>query len=152
MKTVLLVDDDESTRLFVHFALKQFLPPVHLRYLHDGIQAMRYLKGYGLYSDRGAFPFPDFVLLDLKMPLVDGFEMLEWTRAQADFRDLPVVVLTESSYEPDIARARRLGATAFVPKSVDLTEFELAVRDVFERLLPGSPPTPEAPTHLAKAA
>lgn len=152
MKTVLLVDDEESTRLFVHFALKHFAPPVHLRYLHDGFQAMRYLEGYGLYSDRQSHPFPDLVLLDLKMPLIDGFEVLEWARSQPALKNLPIVVLTESSYEAHIKRALQLGATAFVTKSVDLMEFKRSVRDVLEGLLEVPPTPPQMSTDLAKAA
>ena len=152
MKTVLLVDDEESTRMFVHFALKHFVPPVHLHYLHDGFQAMRYLEGYGLYSDRKAHPFPDLVLLDLKMPLVDGFEVLEWARSQPAFEKLPIVVFTESSYEAHISRALQLGAAGFVTKVVDLMEFERALRDAVERLLVDSTPPPRVSTHLAKAA
>ena len=152
MKTVLLVDDEEITRIFVHLALKRFTQPVHLRYLRDGLQAMRYLEGYGIYSDRKAHPFPELVLLDLKMPLIDGFEVLQWAHSHPALQNLPIVVLTESTYEADNARALHLGATAFVTKSVDLTEFEQAVKNAVGHLLTDSPPPPQLSTHLPKAA
>jgi CheY-like chemotaxis protein len=86
------------------------------------------------------------------MPLVDGFEVLEWIRAQPAFRDLPVVVFTESNYEVHIRRALQLGATAFITKVVDLTEFELELKDVVERLLFSASPPPRVSTQLAQAA
>lgn len=152
MKTVLLVDDEDSTQIFVHFALKQFVPPIHLRYLRDGFQAMRYLEGYGIYMERRSHPFPDLVLLDLKMPLIDGFEVLEWARSRPALEKLPIVVFSELSYAAHVTRALQLGATAYVTKVVDLMEFEQAVKDVLERLLVGSPPPPWGSTQLPKAA
>jgi CheY-like chemotaxis protein len=151
MKTVLLVDDDESARIFVQFALMR-IEPVHLRYLEDGFQAMRYLEGYGECSDRSSHPFPNLVLLDLKMPGIDGFEVLEWARAQPALGQLPIVVLTGSMYQDDITRAFKLGATALVTKVVDLVEFEEAVKDVVEGLLVGSAAPPRVSADLAKAA
>jgi CheY-like chemotaxis protein len=152
MKTVLLVDDDESTRIFVQFALKHFSKPVRLRSLYDGVQAMRYLEGCGQYADRNSHPAPDLLLLDLKMPLVDGFAVLEWVRAQPGLGQLPIVVLTGSVYQNDITRAFAMGATELVTKVVDLMEFEQALRDVVEELLLGSPPAPRVSTQLAKVA
>jgi len=135
VKTILLVDDDETTLIFARAVMKHLSCPVELRCVRDGFAAMSYLAGDGEYSDRKTNPAPDLVLLDLKRPLVDGFEVLEWIRAQPGFAQLPVVVLTGSTYPPDVARAFQLGASAFVIKVVEFLDFEKCLKNVLERFL-----------------
>jgi CheY-like chemotaxis protein len=85
----------------------------------DGQQAMDYLAGAGKYADRESFPVPAMILLDLKLPLVSGFEVLKWLRGQPGLADLPVVILTGSSEERDKQRARELGVSGYYVKPPD---------------------------------
>ena len=88
----------------------------------DGEQAIAYLKGEGLYSDREKYPLPGLLLLDLKMPRVSGLEVLEWIRNKSNYPHLPVVVLTVSEELRDINRAYQLGANSFLIKPPKVSE------------------------------
>src|SRR5689334_16013945 len=115
--TILLVEDDPDDALLVHLALQKILPGVSLPLVSDGGQAIEYLKGSGGYSDRSAYPFPDVVLLDLKLPIINGFEVLRWIRQQPELKLLPIIGLTGSIREGDVLMAREAGANACVLKS-----------------------------------
>ena len=118
--TILLAEDNADHALIFLQALKAagFSNAAHV--VTDGEQAIFYLRGEGIYSDRKTYPIPLLLLLDLKMPKLDGFGVLDWLRKQpAPLRDLPVLVLTTSNYEPDIARAYKAGANSFLVKPTD---------------------------------
>jgi CheY-like chemotaxis protein len=89
----------------------------------DGEEAVAYLKGEGKYADRYEYPLPSLLLLDLKMPRKNGFEVLEWIREQPGLRRLRVVVLTTSDAPDDIDRAYELGANAFMVKPLERGQF-----------------------------
>ena len=91
--TILVVEDEPNDAVLVNLALQKIMPGVLLPMVSDGIQALEYLKGSGPYADRSLYPFPDVVLLDLKLPLMDGFEVLRWIRQQPEFKLLPVIGL-----------------------------------------------------------
>jgi len=115
-KTILLVEDSEDDVFFATRAFKAagIVAPV-LR-VEDGRRAIDYLNGKGPYADRAKFPFPYVVLLDIKMPLVTGFEVLQWIRKQSSYPTVPVVMFTSSNQECDIAKAYALGANAYLVK------------------------------------
>src|SRR5690242_2780512 len=148
--TILLVDDDEDALLFLRFALKHLKAPHALRHTTNGFQAMEYLKGDGAFADRLKHPIPDLILLDLKMPLMDGFELLAWLRNQPELDHLPAVVLTGSSYPADLERAYRLGANSVVLKPVDLLDFLDALKQVLNSCLP-TPPHAIPPPQVEQA-
>src|SRR5207245_1002728 len=83
----------------------------------NGEDAIHYLSGQGKYADRSAHPLPGCMFLDLKMPFVNGFEVLEWLRIQPGIADLAVVVLTSSPEERDRERAQQLGVKGYLVKS-----------------------------------
>lgn len=87
-----------------------------MHHVWNGSEAIEYLKGEGKYADRAMFPLPYVVLSDLKMPKINGFELLEWIRRQSEFPYLPVVVLTSSDEVRDIQKAYGLGANSFLVK------------------------------------
>lgn len=112
---VLLAEDNEDDLFLSTRALaKAGISPV--RHVEDGRQAMDYLAGRGPYSDRASFPLPDILLLDLKMPLYTGHEVLEWVREQPALRDLPVYVLTSSDEPRDRHRVQAAGAAGYFVK------------------------------------
>ena len=99
--TILLVEDEPNDAVLAQIALQRIIPGVSLPVVSDGIQAVEYLKGTGPYADRSLYPFPDVVLLDLKLPLLDGFEVLRWIRQQPELKFLPVIGLTGSLRNED---------------------------------------------------
>jgi CheY-like chemotaxis protein len=98
--------------------------------LDDGNKAIAYLEGSGPYADREKFPLPGVILLDLKMPIKTGFEVLAWMRAQPGLKYLPVIVFTASKQEADMTRAYDLGANAFVVKPNTMAGLETLVNTI----------------------
>ena len=94
-----------------------------MHFVHDGEEAIGYLKGEGKYSRRDEFPLPTLLLLDLKMPKSDGFDVLTWIRGQKELSAIRIVVLTGSDDEGDIDRAYSLGANSFLVKPLDFERF-----------------------------
>lgn len=114
-RTILLVEDNDDDIFIFRRILKAAGLPVRVELTTDGQQAWDYLAGNGPFADRERHPLPDLVLLDLKLPYLHGFEVLERIRG-SDLRDLPVAVLTSSLEERDRTRAEALGAVAFLVK------------------------------------
>ena len=120
---VLLADDNEDDVLALRHALRRAGIDVPLQVVEDGEEAIAYLRGVGKFSNRAEFPLPDLLLLDLRMPKVDGFEVLEWLRQQPSLAPLRTIVLTMSNDVFDVDRAYALGANSFLTKSMDLLDF-----------------------------
>jgi CheY-like chemotaxis protein len=119
---ILLVEDDPNDVLLIKRAFQKAGLGHVLKAVSDGDQAIEYLSGGGAYSDREKYPLPFLVLLDLKMPGTDGFEVLKWVRAETQLRRLLVVVLTSSNLQADVDRAYELGANSYLVKPVEFTE------------------------------
>lgn len=149
-ETILLIDDDDNDRLLIQRAFQKAGLESVLRTVSDGREALDYLRGAGECADRTRYPVPFLALLDLKMPGISGFEVLQWIRSQANLRRLLVVVLTSSSLQSDVDRAYELGANSYLVKPVDFEAMVNLVRR-FEAYwteinrAPSSPATP-APT------
>ena len=113
---VLLVEDDENDVFFMELAMSKARldPPVHVAV--NGQEAIDYLAGAGRYANRVAYPMPRWVFLDLKLPFVHGFEVLEWIRNQPGLASINVLVLTSSPEDRDRQRALQLGAKAYLLK------------------------------------
>jgi CheY-like chemotaxis protein len=140
---ILVVDDDENDLVFVRFAFEQAQVSNPIQTLHDGIEAIEYLKGKGRYSNRRRYPLPCLMLLDLKMPLCDGFEVLAWRQKEAELPYFPVIVFTSSNQERDIQRAMGLGATAYAVKPAQLEYLMAMARELQSKwLAPRSRPRP----------
>lgn len=120
---VLLVEDspDDVALLRRSFIKARILNPLHV--VTDGQEAIDYLAGKGKYANREEFPFPALVLLDLNMPGVDGFQVLQWIRRQSRLKGLRVVVLSASDNMRDVSRAYELGANSFLIKPADFDRF-----------------------------
>src|ERR1041384_7596118 len=106
---ILLVDDNPHDVVLIRLAFRRvgIIDTIHL--VKDGVEAMRYIKGEGVYADRHQFPIPTLVLLDLKMPQTSGFEVLEWIREQPGLASVVIVVMSGSKNDKDIERAYSLG-------------------------------------------
>ena len=117
-----MAEDREDDVLMIRRAFRQAYVTNPLQVVKDGEEAISYLNGDGKYSNREEFPIPDLMLLDLKMPRVDGFEVLEWLREQPGLASLRVVVLTSSEDLRDVNLAYKLGANSFMVKPVDFED------------------------------
>ena len=122
-KTILQAEDDSNDVCLLRHALHKAGIECDLKVVTDGREAVNYLEGTGLYSDRTKSPWPDLVLLDLKLPRLMGFEVLEWIRHTFGTR-LIVVVFSASGLETDIEKAYALGANAFLTKPAKLGELQ----------------------------
>ena len=130
---VLLVDDDPDDRAFVRDALAACgVAAPRCPAVVNGKEALDYLDGRGPYADREKHPAACLVLLDIKMPVLDGFETLSAIRASETHDTLPVVMLTGSAQPSDVKRAFGLGANAFLVKPASLSRLKTMLRAVVE--------------------
>ncbi|HZV34194.1 MAG TPA: response regulator [Verrucomicrobiae bacterium] len=118
---ILLVEDSSQDANLILAAFKKWgvSNPVHV--VHDGEQALEYLSGQGQFADRQRHPLPCLALLDLHLPLMSGFEVLQWIRSQPELASLPVVVLSGTKDPSHFEEAQRLGAIACVAKTLEHT-------------------------------
>ncbi len=143
-KTILLVEDNPDDEALTLRALSKnnILNPVTV--VRDGAEALDYLFCQGAYAGRDASKQPAVILLDLKLPKVEGLEVLKRLRADERTRLLPVVILTSSKEEQDLVSGYSLGANSYIRKPVDFTQFMEAVRQVgLYWLMMNEPPPPK---------
>jgi len=115
-KRVLIAEDDPTDIFLLQRAFAFAEVPAILHVVRDGQEAIDYLEGEASYADRQAHPLPDLLLLDLKMPKLNGFDVLAWLRRQPGLKRLLVTVLTSSDQPQDINRAYDLGANSYLLK------------------------------------
>ncbi|PYJ00267.1 MAG: two-component system response regulator [Verrucomicrobia bacterium] len=113
---ILLAEDDPDDVLLTQIALERARLANPLHVVRDGVEAIAYLAGDGAYADRSHHPLPILLLLDLNMPRVNGFQVLDWLRKHPLLYRLPVAVLTTSDHDPYTARAFALGADSYLIK------------------------------------
>jgi len=129
-KIILLVEDNADDEALTLRALKKNNITNDVVVTRDGVEALDYLFGTGKYSGRNLNIMPQVVLLDLKLPKIDGFEVLRQLRANERTKLLPVVILTTSNEESDRINGYGLGANSFVRKPVEFDRFIEAVRQL----------------------
>jgi CheY-like chemotaxis protein len=141
LKPILLVEDNPHDLELTLIALEKSQLANEVIVVRDGAEALDYLFSRGEYADRQKGN-PAVVLLDLKLPKVDGLEVLREIRNTADLRSMPVVMLTSSREEQDLVRSYALGVNAYVVKPVDFKEFVRAISDlgIFWAVLNEPPP------------
>jgi CheY-like chemotaxis protein len=120
---ILIAEDNEDEILLVRLAFHKAKVANPLHFVRDGLEAISYLAGADQYSNRAEYPLPSLFLLDLKMPRVDGFEVLEWVREQPSLARLRIVILTGSHDVRDVNKAYELGASSYLIKPVDFSQF-----------------------------
>lgn len=134
--TLLVIEDARDEAILVGLAARRSYPGLIVRTAHDGAEGAAYLAGVHPFEDRDANPLPDLVILDLFMPEVDGFAVLNWIRKRPALEDIPVVVLTSSGNPADESRARWLGARVVYRKPENLAELGEVVNDIVETFMP----------------
>jgi two-component system response regulator len=141
-KFILLVEDNADDEALTIRALKKNNIRNQVVVAHDGAEALDYLFGLRAYEGRDTSALPQIVLLDLKLPKVDGLEVLKRIRSDARTKRLPVIILTSSKEERDLLDGYDLGANSYVRKPVDFTAFAEAVRQLglYWLVLNESPP------------
>ena len=117
--TILMADDDEDDRILTQDALEESRVRNTLYCVEDGVELLEYLKREGKYADPTTSPRPGLILLDLNMPRKDGREALKEIKADAELRNIPVVILTTSGQEEDKIKGYNLGAASFITKPVN---------------------------------
>ncbi|GAA6620293.1 response regulator [Scytonema sp. NUACC26] len=127
--TILLVEDEPADVFRVQRAVRKANLPISLEVVSDGEQAVLYLSGEAPYEDRSRYPLPVIMLLDLKLPRLSGFEVLDWLR-ESTVKHLPVAVLTSSEEQIDIDRAYALGANSYLTKPIDFNALLEMIRAI----------------------
>lgn len=121
--TILIGEDDENDFFLLDRAFSRHQDHLQLAHAKDGVHVMNYLAGAGEYADRLRYPMPDILLLDIKMPRTDGFQVLKWIRHHETLKHLIVVMFTSSKEERDIAQAFSLGANSYLMKPGNYAEY-----------------------------
>jgi CheY-like chemotaxis protein len=116
--TILIAEDSESDQMLIKLGFQKAKFPFSVQFVQDGMYATEYLDGIGRYRNRAEFPAPIVLLTDLKMPRMNGFELLEWVRGHEKWHHLPVIVVTGSNQSEDLRQAMDLGANSYVVKDL----------------------------------
>jgi two-component system, response regulator len=145
---ILLAEDSTADAELVLHSLADGIP-VRMHRVHDGEEALDFLFGRRAYGDRAAAPLPRLVLLDLNLPVVNGLQVLSELRRHPRTWALPVVLLTSSNQEHDVAESYRLGVNSFVQKPLEFTKFRELVRRLGEYWLTINEPPPASASHLS---
>lgn len=130
--TILIAEDNEDDAYFLKRGLRKIglHNPVHI--LTDGGEVMDYLKAEGKFEDRAQYPFPSVIFTDVKMPRVNGFELLAWLQEHPDCKVIPTMVFSSSGQAEDVERAYQLGANAYFIKPSSMEELEDLLRHAYE--------------------
>lgn len=141
LKPILLVEDDPKDADLTIMALEESNLSNRVVHVVDGVEAMEYLRCEGKFKSRDN-ELPAVMLLDIKMPRMDGIEVLKAIRDDKNLRMLPVVILTSSQENPDLQECYSLGANAYVVKPVDFKEFIVSIKNIgiFWALINEAPP------------
>ena len=127
---ILLVDDNPHDVVLIRLAFRKVGIIDTIQLVKDGTEAMRYIKGEGIYGDRHQYPPPTLMLLDLKMPQTSGFDVLSWIRSQPTLENLIVVVMSGSKDNADIQKAYSLGANSYLVKPSKFEELVKMMEDL----------------------
>lgn len=129
LRTILLAEDNQNDVDLTLLALSEYNLANNIQVVNDGVEALEYLRSEGKFKGRKPGN-PAVILLDLKMPRLDGIEVLKEIKNDPELRLIPVVMVTSSSEEPDLLQSYQLGANAYVVKPVDFNQFIVAMKQL----------------------
>lgn len=133
ISNVLLVEDCPDDVLFMTKALAKIgYPAERVVAVENGAEAIAFLERKADYADVARFPTPDIILTDLKMPIVNGLELVRWIKQNPDFKTIPTMVLTSSAHRPDVKQAFADGANAYLQKPSSFQELEKVLSQSFD--------------------
>jgi len=132
---ILVADDEKNDIFFLRRAFQKAGLNALIIEVPDGEEVEKYLSGEDSFSDRSRFPLPSLLVLDIKMPKRDGFDVLKWLQGRDELKDLTVVMLSSSSQDSDIRKARELGARDYFVKPSDFDQLTELVQTIAERWL-----------------
>jgi two-component system, chemotaxis family, response regulator Rcp1 len=130
--SVLLAEDSPSDVKLFQVALERAMAGTLLWVAHDGAEVIAYLKGQGEFADRMQHPMPDVLITDLKMPAMDGIELLTWLQENPEYALIPTIMLSGSGLPEDVTRAYGLGVNAYIAKPTHLAEFVDVLRKTLD--------------------
>jgi CheY-like chemotaxis protein len=134
--TILVAEDDRNDALLLKLAFGQAGVKAWPYFVSDGKEAIDYLRGEQPFNDRVRHPWPDLLVLDLKMPRMTGFDVLEWLRQRHDLNPLSVLVLSGSQWQADIDRAYALGANFYCTKPLDFKQLVSVAESLKDKCSP----------------
>lgn len=132
----LFAEDNLNDLLFVQRAIERGGLPFILYHVPNGEEAARYLRGEGSYGDRECYPFPDLVISNMKMPRMNGLQLLQWIRQQSEWKRLPVIVLSSAGDPEEVTQFEVLSINAYYIKPVDPKDLETIFKQIIDLLPP----------------
>ena len=145
---ILIVDDDGNDQFLIQMALKQIGIEEGIYAVRDGSEAIAFLRGEGPYADRDAFQYPTLMLLDLKMPKVNGFELLRYLQDNRHLSIIPTIVLTSSTDPNDITNAYLLGASSYQVKAHSMDGLRDQIKSIYDYWMRCEVPEVDRSGHL----
>ncbi|MDB6109823.1 MAG: response regulator with CheY-like receiver domain and winged-helix DNA-binding domain [Pedosphaera sp.] len=133
--TILLAEDSEDEVFFFSRAFRGITGSCSLQVVSNGARAIDYLSGTGPFANRRECPLPSFMLLDIKLPLLTGLEVLQWVRSDSTLKDLPVAMFTHCNQMAEINRAQALGADAYFVKPARQQEMDAMLKSITQSWL-----------------
>ncbi len=127
---ILFVEDSDDDAMLTIRALTKSGFTNKLHHVKDGAEALDFIYGQGIYSSRDLKVNPKLILLDLKMPKVSGIQVLEKVKSDPNLKSIPVVILTSSKEDPDVAKCYAMGANSYIVKPVDSDGFFHAIKEI----------------------
>jgi CheY-like chemotaxis protein len=129
--TILHAEDDSNDVILLKRAVKKLGVEHRFLFVGNGEEAIQYLRAEGMYADREKFPFPNMLIIDLKMPKKGGLDILQWLDNHDDCGVIPTIVLTSSAQPDDIKKSYQLSATAYFTKPTSLDEWSELFQAIF---------------------
>ncbi len=142
-KRILLIEDNPDDEMLTLRAFQKAGYDKHLMVVRDGAEALEYIFNRGIFADKNKFPRPELILLDLKLPKIDGRDVLKYIRNDTSTQFIPVVILTSSIEEADISSCYEMRGNSYIRKPIDFDHFKKLIERVCEYWLVLNHPAPQ---------